>query len=65
MFIRLSFKQPYDFFSDVNECEDRQKPCEFVCQNIPGSYKCACPRGYVLNMDGKSCRGMESLIEQF
>ncbi|KAJ8304383.1 hypothetical protein KUTeg_017966 [Tegillarca granosa] len=44
---------------NVNECEDRQPPCEFTCQNLPGSYKCSCPVGYVLNMDGKSCRDLD------
>ncbi|KAF5199356.1 Wall-associated receptor kinase [Thalictrum thalictroides] len=28
---------------DVNECEDGNNPCEGICINSEGSYKCSCP----------------------
>lgn len=31
--------------------------CAHACVNLPGSYRCACPGGYVLLGDGKSCEG--------
>lgn len=31
--------------------------CAHACVNLPGSYRCACPAGYLLLGDGKSCEG--------
>lgn len=28
-----------------------------ACVNTPGSYRCACPSGYRILPDGKSCEG--------
>uniref|UniRef100_A0A4W3H474 EGF-like domain-containing protein n=1 Tax=Callorhinchus milii TaxID=7868 RepID=A0A4W3H474_CALMI len=42
---------------DLDECVQAPKPCNFICKNTEGSYKCACPRGYVLQENGKSCKG--------
>lgn len=46
----------------MNECEvyrlDRGgKLCLHECVNVPGSYRCSCPRGYKLLHDGRSCEG--------
>lgn len=41
--------------SDVNECDSR--PCEYRCENIFGSYQCACPTGMFLSTDGRTCTG--------
>ncbi|XP_048396135.2 uncharacterized protein LOC125456777 [Stegostoma tigrinum] len=43
---------------DINECweiHNSQPPCEWSCFNIPGSFRCLCPRGYVLNADTYRC----------
>ncbi|XP_056011718.1 low-density lipoprotein receptor-related protein 2-like isoform X2 [Ostrea edulis] len=41
---------------DIDECESKHPPmCSQVCQNFPGSYKCSCHHGYVLEEGGK-CR---------
>ena len=45
------------YFADVDECEQGTSACDSLCQNTIGSYRCACLSGYVLNMDGKTCRG--------
>lgn len=42
---------------DVDECIQAPKPCNFICKNTEGGYLCSCPRGYILQEDGKSCRG--------
>uniref|UniRef100_A0A8D2NM54 Fibulin 7 n=1 Tax=Zosterops lateralis melanops TaxID=1220523 RepID=A0A8D2NM54_ZOSLA len=47
---------------DLNECkvyhqEGGPRLCAHVCVNIPGSFCCSCPAGYVLLGDGKSCEG--------
>ena len=44
---------------DVNECELTPPPCKFTCQNTEGSFICSCPKGYVLNPDGVSCRDLD------
>lgn len=43
--------------SDLDECSQSPKPCNFVCKNTEGSYLCSCPRGYILQPDGKTCKG--------
>lgn len=45
------------FFKDVDECKEGIFFCEFGCVNTVGSYICFCLSGYVLNRDGKTCRG--------
>ncbi|KAJ8979652.1 hypothetical protein NQ317_006363 [Molorchus minor] len=40
---------------DVDECKE-EKPCDQICYNTPGSYKCQCREDFVLHSDGQSCR---------
>lgn len=42
---------------DLNECNQAPKPCNFICKNTEGSYQCSCPKGYILQDDGRSCKG--------
>lgn len=42
---------------DMDECSQSPKPCNFLCKNTEGSYLCSCPRGYILQPDGKTCKG--------
>lgn len=42
---------------DLDECNQSPKPCNFICKNTEGSYQCSCPRGYILQEDGKICKG--------
>ncbi|XP_040410058.1 fibulin-7 isoform X2 [Cygnus olor] len=49
---------------DVDECEVYQaegapRLCAHACINLPGSYRCACPGGYSLLADGKSCEDID------
>ncbi|XP_036073377.1 fibrillin-1 isoform X2 [Oryzias melastigma] len=44
---------------DVDECIQAPKPCNFICKNTEGSYLCSCPRGYILQENGKSCRDLD------
>uniref|UniRef100_A0A493U314 Fibulin 7 n=1 Tax=Anas platyrhynchos platyrhynchos TaxID=8840 RepID=A0A493U314_ANAPP len=49
---------------DVDECEVYQaegalRLCAHACVNLPGSYRCACPAGYSLLADGKSCEDID------
>jgi fibrillin 1 len=47
--------------TDLNECNQAPKPCNFICKNTEGSYQCSCPKGYILQEDGRSCKGRGSL----
>uniref|UniRef100_A0A8C4QG61 EGF-like domain-containing protein n=1 Tax=Eptatretus burgeri TaxID=7764 RepID=A0A8C4QG61_EPTBU len=42
---------------NLDECVISPKPCNFICKNTDGSYQCACPRGYIMQEDGRTCRG--------
>ncbi|XP_025966184.2 fibulin-7 [Dromaius novaehollandiae] len=49
---------------DIDECEvykleGAPRLCMHTCINVPGSYRCACPRGYNLLGDGKSCEDID------
>lgn len=43
--------------TDLNECNQAPNPCNFICKNTEGSYQCSCPKGYILQEDGRSCKG--------
>lgn len=56
--LTLCAPPPPPFFPDVDECIQAPKPCNFICKNTEGGYLCSCPRGYILQEDGKSCKGL-------
>ena len=37
---------------DIGECEF-DAPCAFKCINLPGSYECDCPEGYIVGESGE------------
>lgn len=41
------------YCEDVDEC--RLGPCDHICINTPGSFRCICKPDYELESDGKSC----------
>lgn len=47
---------------DINECNSTEiiKPCNQICYNTIGSYKCDCTAGYTLLQDGFSCKASTS-----
>ena len=48
---------------DTNECLS-QNDCQQECLNLPGSYRCACQKGFTLVDDGVSCQDQdECLVE--
>ncbi|KAK9681356.1 Calcium-binding EGF domain [Popillia japonica] len=40
---------------DVDECKE-YKPCDQICENTRGSFKCDCRESFTLQSDGQSCR---------
>lgn len=45
------------YSADVNECARNTDNCQQVCVNTNGGFRCACNTGYLLNSDGRTCRG--------
>lgn len=46
-------------YVDINECAEQPTLCgpAGTCQNVPGSYRCVCPRGYRTDSTGTRCIG--------
>ncbi|XP_064613092.1 uncharacterized protein LOC135476878 [Liolophura sinensis] len=42
--------------ADINECSNNNGGCAQLCDNLPGSFRCRCGRGFGLLGDGKSCK---------
>ena len=43
---------------DIDECSASRSPCEQVCVNEPGSYRCSCRHGFaVMTSDPRRCEG--------
>lgn len=57
----VSFLGSTPFFSDLNECGLKPRPCKHRCMNTYGSYKCFCLSGYMLMPDG-SCSSMSRIL---
>ena len=57
-------KQNCEFKSilDIDECSENLNGCQQNCENTPGSFKCKCRPGYMLDYDGKSCIGIAYLL---
>lgn len=49
----------------MNECDLTPAPCKFSCENTEGSFRCSCPKGYILAPDGITCRGKNGTEKQF
>ena len=47
----------YMLREDVDECRDQIDECDQDCENIVGSYLCSCCSGFILDLNGKSCKG--------
>lgn len=41
--------------SEIDYCDLGNHGCEHDCVSVPESYICRCKKGYVLNLDGKTC----------
>uniref|UniRef100_A0A3Q1B2X3 VWFA domain-containing protein n=1 Tax=Amphiprion ocellaris TaxID=80972 RepID=A0A3Q1B2X3_AMPOC len=41
--------------SEIDYCDLGNHGCEHNCVSVPESYICRCNKGYILNLDGKTC----------
>ncbi|NXY61032.1 HMCN1 protein, partial [Callaeas wilsoni] len=48
---------------DIDECENRDT-CQHECRNSLGSFQCACPVGYRLMPNGKTCQDIDECLEE-
>uniref|UniRef100_A0A8C5R865 Sushi domain-containing protein n=1 Tax=Leptobrachium leishanense TaxID=445787 RepID=A0A8C5R865_9ANUR len=61
--------QPGALCQDIDECSLYQdkpgsKICVHECVNSPGSYRCVCPRGYVLDPVQNSCQDIDECVAE-
>ena len=51
---------------DVDECSDESGRCgpQSTCHNVPGSFRCSCPRGYEPNSNATSCQDMDECRDE-
>ncbi|XP_044515299.1 fibulin-7-like [Gracilinanus agilis] len=54
---------------DVDECQlfqlnQQNRICVHSCINLPGSYRCVCPAGYLLNPDQNTCEDVDECADQ-
>ena len=51
---------------DLNECEAMKEFCHHgQCENIPGSFRCICDKGFQLNRYNNNCTGKLNLSFSF
>uniref|UniRef100_A0A8C3DQA4 Hemicentin-1 n=1 Tax=Corvus moneduloides TaxID=1196302 RepID=A0A8C3DQA4_CORMO len=48
---------------DIDECESRDT-CQHECRNSLGSFQCACPSGYRLMPNGKTCQDIDECLDE-
>lgn len=45
------------FYIDIDECKRHMDGCQQGCENTEGGYRCTCPDGLKLKLDGETCEG--------
>lgn len=46
------------FLADIDECQESNGGCSQICNNFPGSFECACEKGYQIDvLTGNTCIG--------
>ncbi len=53
------------FYTDINECNTGNGECDHICNNIVGSYKCSCRKGFYLDSNGVSCKGLVIILYNY
>ena len=50
--------------ADIDECTLGTDACTQICYDTPGSYRCCCNSGYILDSDGRTCNGIVAIMHQ-
>ena len=59
-YIHISYRHAYISINlDIDECSDDTDGCSQICINKNGSFICKCNRGFLLDVDGATCNGMQ------
>ena len=64
-FIFSFYYSCYLFNSDVDECEEDTDGCSQTCTNTNGSFICGCNSGFLLDVNGATCSGMQKQFLAF
>uniref|UniRef100_UPI00358E3C9F uncharacterized protein isoform X2 n=1 Tax=Myxine glutinosa TaxID=7769 RepID=UPI00358E3C9F len=50
-----------DYCVDVDECAEEHSPCRepLVCTNVPGTFHCQCPKGYLTTAPHGTCQDVD------
>ena len=60
IYIHISYRHAYISINlDIDECSDDTDGCSQICTNTNGSFICRCNRGFLLDVDGATCNGMQ------
>ena len=60
IYIHISYRHAYISINlDIDECSNDTDGCSQLCTNTNGSFICRCNRGFVLDVDGATCNGMQ------
>ena len=51
--------------SDIDECSDEIYVCSQICANSEGGFICGCNSGFLADVDGATCNGMQKQFVAF
>ena len=60
LYLHISYRHTYISINlDIDECRDIIDACSQTCTNSGGGITCGCNDGFLLDIDGVTCNGMQ------